>query len=64
MEQLGAIEKVDQPTEWINSIVIVEKPGGNLKICLDPKDLNRAGKRNHFQRHIIHGSPPYSLSAI
>ena len=49
MEQLGAIEKVDQPTEWINSIVIVEKPDGNLRICLDPKDLNRAVKREHFQ---------------
>ena len=42
MEQLGAIEKVDQPTEWVNSIVIVEKEDGNLRICLDPKDLNRA----------------------
>ena len=49
MEQLGAIEKVDQPTEWVNSIVIVEKPDGNLRICLDPKDLNRAVKREHFQ---------------
>ena len=49
MEQLGAIEKVDQPTEWVNSIVIVEKPDGNLRICLDPKDLNRAVKREQFQ---------------
>jgi len=49
MEQLGAIEKVDQPTEWVNSIVIVEKPDGNLRICLDPKDLNRAVQREHFQ---------------
>ena len=49
MEQLGAIEKVDQPTEWVNSIVIVEKPDGNLDPNLDPKDLNRAVKREHFQ---------------
>ena len=51
MEQLGAIEKVDQPTEWVNPyIMIVEKPDGNLRICLDPKDLNRALKlREHFQ---------------
>ena len=48
MEQLGAIEKVDQPTEWVNSIVIVEKEDGSLRICLDPKDLNRAVKREHF----------------
>lgn len=49
MEQLGASEKVDQPTEWVNSIVIVEKSDGSLRICLDPKDLNRAIKREHFK---------------
>ena len=49
MEQLGAIEKVYQPAEWVNSIVIVEKPDGNLRICLDPKDLSRSVKREHFQ---------------
>lgn len=49
MEHLGAIEKVDQPTEWFNSIVIVEKPDGNLRICPDPKYLNRAIKREHFK---------------
>ena len=54
MEQLGAIEKVDQPTEWVNSIVIVEKEDGSLRICLDPKDLNRAVKREHFQLPDIH----------
>ena len=49
MEQLGAIEKVDHAREWVNSIVIVEKPDGNLRLCLDPKHLNRTVKREHFQ---------------
>ena len=26
--------------EWLNSFVIVKKPNGNLRICLDPTDLN------------------------
>ena len=26
MEQMNVIQKVDQPTDWANSIVIVEKP--------------------------------------
>ena len=38
MQQLGAIEKVDQPTELVDSIVIVEKPDANLRICLDRKE--------------------------
>ena len=45
MVSLGVIEKVDQPTDWVNSIVLIEKHNGDLRICLDPKDLNRAIKR-------------------
>lgn len=49
MEKLGIVQKVEQPTEWVNSMVIVEKQNGKLRICLDPKDLNKAIKREHFQ---------------
>ena len=31
--------------EWLNSFMIVKKPNGNLRVCLDPTDLNK---------HIIH----------
>lgn len=49
MEQSEIIEPVSTPTEWVNSIVIVEKPQtGKLRICLDPKDLNKAIKRPHY----------------
>jgi hypothetical protein len=50
MEKQGVIRKVDRPTDWVNSIAIVEKPGtGRLRICLDPKHLNGAIRREHFQ---------------
>ena len=49
MEKDGVIAKVDIPTEWVHSLVIVEKPNGTLRICLDPHDLNKAIKREHFQ---------------
>ena len=48
MLRLGIISKVEEPTEWVNSIVIVEKQNGSIRICLDPKDLNQAIKREHF----------------
>ena len=48
MEKLGVIHKVDHPTEWVNSMVITEKPNGDLRICLDPKDLNRNILREHY----------------
>jgi hypothetical protein len=41
MEAEKVIEKVDHPTDWVSSLVIVEKHGGGLRICLDPRDLNK-----------------------
>ena len=41
------IRKVDIPTEWVNNVVIVSNANGDLRICLDPKDLNRWIKREH-----------------
>ncbi|KAL5253009.1 hypothetical protein ACHWQZ_G015688, partial [Mnemiopsis leidyi] len=40
MQTLGVMTKVDEPTEWVNSVVVVKQPG-KLRICLDPTDLNR-----------------------
>ncbi|XP_072401082.1 uncharacterized protein [Diabrotica undecimpunctata] len=41
LEKRGIIYKVEEPTEWVNNIVIVEKPSGALRICLDPVHLNK-----------------------
>jgi hypothetical protein len=49
MESQGVIGKVDEPTEWVNSIVGAEKSNGNVKICLDTRDLNKAAKREYYQ---------------
>ena len=50
MEDREVIKKVDQPTDWVNSLVIAEKSKtGKLRICLDPHDSNKAIKRQHFQ---------------
>ncbi|CAI5671480.1 unnamed protein product [Oreochromis niloticus] len=49
MENLEVIEKIDEPTEWVSSLVIVEKKTGKLRVCMDPRDLNRAIKREHFK---------------
>ena len=52
MLRLGIISKVEEPTDWVNPVVIVEKPNGSIRICLDPKDLNQAIKREHFPMQI------------
>ena len=42
MEALGVITHVDQPTDWVLSITYIQKANGELYLCLDPHDLNRA----------------------
>jgi len=44
---IKVLSPVKEPTQWINSMVIVKKPN-KLRICLDPKDLNKAIKRPHY----------------
>ena len=39
--------KEGEPTAWVNSLVYRRKPNGSLRICLDPKDLNKAISREH-----------------
>ena len=48
LTQLAVIQEVREHTEWINSIVPVKKPDGSSRLCLDPKDLNQAIKRNQL----------------
>lgn len=48
MEKMKIIEKVTKPTKWVNSIVLVEKPNGSLRVCLDPRNLNVAIRRPHY----------------
>ncbi|KAL0867464.1 hypothetical protein ABMA27_008251 [Loxostege sticticalis] len=49
MESQKIIEKVEGPSEWVSSITVVKKANGDLRICLDPKELNNAIKREHFR---------------
>ena len=49
MEQLGIITPVTRPTEWVSSITYPTKPGGSLRICLDPHNLNKAIIRENYK---------------
>lgn len=45
---IGVIQKVNESSEWVNSIVIVEKKNKSLRVCLDPRNLNKAVRRCHY----------------
>ena len=42
----GTIKPVTQPTDWLSSILVKEKPNGNIRICIDPSQtINKAIRR-------------------
>lgn len=49
LESKIIISKVDYPTQWVNSLMLVEKPDKSLRLCIDPKPLNKYILREHFQ---------------
>ena len=54
----GVLAKVDKPTAWINSMVVVRKPN-KLRICLDPSQtLNKAIIRNRYPTPTIEDVAP------
>lgn len=48
LEKDGIISKVESPEGWVNNLVIVEKPDGSIRLCLDPQDLNKVIKREYY----------------
>ena len=48
LETRNIITPVNVPTSWISATVVTMKKNGNIRLCVDPKPLNRALKRNHY----------------
>jgi len=45
---VGLLVKCDEPTDWVNSLLTAEKKDKSLRLCLDPRRLNVAIKREHY----------------
>ena len=52
METNGYIVKVTEPTKWVSSMV-VSIQGDKVRICIDPSDLNKVIKREHYPMRTI-----------
>lgn len=49
LERAGIIEDVtDEPTPWLNPLVIVPKSDGTIRLCVDMRCANKAIKRTRY----------------
>ena len=63
LEGKGIIKKETEPTDWISRMVVVAKPN-KIRICLDPKDLNKALKRPKYQMPTLDELLPKLFSTL
>ena len=47
MVEEGILTPVNELTDWVSNMVSVVKLN-KLRVCIDPKDLNRAIKKSHY----------------
>ena len=60
MLEMGVIKRVDEPTDWCAPMVVVPKPSGEVRICVDLTKLNANIKR---EVHLL-PSVDYTLGKI
>ncbi|XP_045030777.1 uncharacterized protein K02A2.6-like [Daphnia magna] len=48
MVKENILAPVQEPTEWVSRMMVVGKPDGDVRIGLDPFELNKAIQRQHF----------------
>ncbi len=67
MEREQHITKVIEPTDWVSSLVVVMK-GEKMRLCIDPKDLNKAIRREQYPipttEEVIAGMPGAKIFSV
>ena len=58
LTKLGMTAPMDAPTDWVSNVVIATKPSGDLRICICPKELNKALKRERYPIPVIENVLP------
>ena len=49
----GILQLVHAPTDWVSSMVVATKRNGKIRLCIDPKPLNKALKRSYYLLPVI-----------
>ena len=57
------IAPVNTPTSWVSALLVVKKPNGKPRICIDPRPLNKALKRSNYHMPTINDVLPQLAKA-
>ena len=56
--KLNVLAPVDSPAPWVNQLVVTQNKSGQIRVCIDPHELNTAMCREHYtlpvQDDILH----------
>ncbi|KAL8597750.1 hypothetical protein ACOMHN_001709 [Nucella lapillus] len=58
LTEADVITPVDEPTSWCSRMVVATKKSGNLRICIDPRPLNKALRREHYPLPVMEDTLP------
>ena len=53
LTDLNVLIPVDERIDWVSNLVVATKPSGELRIFLDPQQLNKALKREQYPLPVI-----------
>ena len=45
LKRLDVIEATREPSEWMSALAVTHKQNGDLRVCIDPRGLNKALQR-------------------
>ncbi|GFR84325.1 Pol polyprotein [Elysia marginata] len=71
MKELDTIEEVTEPTDWVSPMVPVPKANGEVRICVDLRELTQAIQREQYMIpmfydiiHELRGSTIFSKCSV
>ncbi|XP_011674436.2 uncharacterized protein K02A2.6-like [Strongylocentrotus purpuratus] len=53
LERKGVIDVITDPTDWVSQLSVATRKSGKVRLCLDPRPLNVALKREHFPLPVL-----------
>ena len=51
--KLNVLAPVDSPTPWVSQLVVTQKKSGQIRVCIDPYELNKSLCREHYTLPVL-----------